>query len=801
MSTESSLQGIFGEHPYATLVAEICDFAIYLLDTENRIVSWNEGARLIFGYEREEILGQSGAGLFLLEDQRKGVPQHELETAQRDGRAEDVRWHLKKDGRRFWANGVTTALLDGEGQLRGFAKVTRDDTQRKLIEDDLRQSQERFDLVARATNDVIWDWDLQTDILWWNSNLQTVFGFEPDPANSSAAWWKARVHTEDRERVVESIHQAIGRGGQLWSSQYRFERADGSFANIFDRGFAVHDASGRPVRMLGTMTDVSARQKSEAEREELLKQLDFERRRLATIFQNAPAFAAILRGPLHVYELANPAYLQLVGHRDIIGKPLLEALPEIEGQGFVEILDRVLASGESVEHRGVLVLLQREPEGPLEERFVDLLYQPLLEADGTVSGVFSHGVDITEQVHARRVAEEASQQAEAANRVKDEFLATLSHELRSPLTAIMGWTNILQSEQASSAEMARGLSIIERNARAQAQLVEDILDVSRVVTGKMRLEAQPVDLTSVIEGAVSSVVPAAQAKEIRLQRTLDSGPILVLGDPVRLQQIVWNLLSNALKFTPKQGRVHIRLERVGSHVEIVVSDSGMGIAPQVLPLIFDRFRQGDSSSTRTHGGLGLGLAIVRHLTELQGGSVEAHSEGLGQGATFTVRLPVAAVRSPQGPQTDAPQSALSTNDVQSVPANIPRIEGLHVLVVDDQEDTRVLLAVVLEKLGARVTAVESVAEALPALQQLRPDVLISDIGMPGEDGFTLIQRVRALPPEQGGQTPAAALTAFARVEDRVKALRTGFQNHLSKPIEPMELVSVIATLAGRHGKS
>ncbi|PQV63328.1 PAS/PAC sensor hybrid histidine kinase [Abditibacterium utsteinense] len=665
MQIEPSVQNIFGENLYAILVAEIRDFAIFLLDREGVIVSWNEGARLLFGYEKNEILGQKVDFLFVPEDRQNGVVEQELHKARTEGRAEDVRWHLRKDGSHVWANGVNTALKSESGELRGFAKVARDDT---------------------------------------------------------------------------------------------------------------------------------LRQKSEAEREELLQHLEFERRRLAGIFQSAPAFVAVLRGENHTFELANPAYYQLVGHRDIIGKPLLEALPEIEGQGFVEILDGVLHSGVPYEGREMMASLQREPNGPIEERFVDLLYQPLLEADGTISGVFSHGVDITEQVRARRGAEEA-------NRVKDEFLATLSHELRTPLTAIIGWTSILQSGQASPQEVARGLDTIERNARAQAQLVEDILDVSRVVTGKLRLEMQPVDLVSIIEEAVDTILPAAQAKNIRLQRVLDAGANLISGDPTRLQQIVWNLLSNALKFTPKDGRVQIRLERVDSHLEVTVSDSGVGIALEVLPHVFERFRQADSTSTRSHGGLGLGLAIVRHLVELHGGSVEAHSEGVGKGAIFTLKLPLSAVR-----LLDVSKSDESENNEEKVPfldgiqslvENSPRLDGLHVLVVDDQKDTRIFLAVVLEKCGARVTAVESAAQAFAALQTLRPDVLLSDVGMPEEDGFSLIRRVRALSFEQGGKTPAAALTAFAHVEDRVRVLRSGFQIHLPKPIDPLELATVVAALAGR----
>jgi CheY-like chemotaxis protein/two-component sensor histidine kinase len=373
----------------------------------------------------------------------------------------------------------------------------------------------------------------------------------------------------------------------------------------------------------------------------------------------------------------------------------------------------------------------------------------------------------------------------------------LSHELRTPLTAILGWARMLSAGQLDETNTARALETIERNATAQSQLIEDILDVSRVITGKLRLEVQPVDLAAVIEWAADGVLPAADAKGIRLQRVLDSGAGLVSGDPARLQQIVWNLLSNAIKFTPKGGRVQIRLERINSHVEIIVTDTGQGVSPDILPFIFERFRQADSTTTRAHSGLGLGLAIVRHLVEMHGGTVEAESGGAGQGATFTVKLPLMVVRSLDIRRARDAERVHPTAS-GDMPFNCPpELDGLRVLVVDDEEDTRVLLRMVLERCGASVTAVSSAQEALAALKQSRPDVLVSDLGMPEEDGYSLIKKVRALSAEDGGQTPAAALTAYARVEDRLKVLNSGFQIHIPKPVEPIELVTVVANLAGR----
>jgi PAS domain S-box-containing protein len=385
-------------------------------------------------------------------------------------------------------------------------------------------------------------------------------------------------------------------------------------------------------------------------------------------------------------------------------------------------------------------------------------------------------------------------EAQESSRLKDEFLATVSHELRTPLTSILGWGHILRTRGLGDAEAVKALETIERNARAQAQLIDDLLDVSRIITGKLRIDVQPVDPNFFIEAAVEAVRPAAEAKGVRLQRIMDTGVVTVSGDPVRLQQVVWNLLSNAIKFTPKGERVQVRLERINSHIEIAVSDSGAGIAPEFLPYVFDRFRQADQRTSRQHGGLGLGLAIVRHLVELHGGSVRAESPGKGKGSTFTVLLPVAPVYQNIGPEKRVHPAARDTLPVYECP---DRLDGLKVLVVDDEPDTRELLRAGLGQCGAKVTAAGSAAEALEAIVAAVPDLLISDIGMPGQDGYELIRQVRELPVESGGKVPAIALTAYARVEDRMQALRAGYQMHVPKPVELAELVAVAASLIQR----
>ena len=390
-------------------------------------------------------------------------------------------------------------------------------------------------------------------------------------------------------------------------------------------------------------------------------------------------------------------------------------------------------------------------------------------------------------------AERARTQAETASRVKDEFLSTLSHELRTPLTAIVGWTYLLRGGRLDEATARRGLDAIERNAAAQAQVISDILDLSRMVGAKFRLNVRPLQLAPVAAAAIEPLMPAATAKSLKVQAVLDPSAGLVVGDPDRLRQIVGNLAANAVKFTPRGGRVTVRVERAPpAAVRLVVEDTGEGISADFLPHVFERFRQGDSSNTRSHGGLGLGLAVVRHLVELHGGTIEARSEGAGRGAAFTVVLPVIdpAQLPPAAPVAGAAQTG-------GVVADAPDLGGVRVLVVDDGEDVREVVSAVLAQRGAEVQAVGTPAEALEAMARFAPHVLVSEVEMRGETGFSLIQKVRALPADNGGMVPAAALSAYGRTDDRVQALLAGFQIHVPKPVQPTELVAVVASLAGR----
>jgi PAS domain S-box-containing protein len=429
---------------------------------------------------------------------------------------------------------------------------------------------------------------------------------------------------------------------------------------------------------------------------------------------------------------------------------------------------------------------------------------PLFEgADGHFSGYIGSCVDFTEskKIQADReqtlAAERAArEEAERVGRLKDEFLATVSHELRTPLNAILGWATLLRRLQPGNEDHARGLETIERNARVQGQIIADLLDMSRIISGKVQLDVQAIDLNDVINAALDAVRLSIEAKKLRLRLTLDARAGRVRGDPGRLQQVFWNLLTNAVKFTPSGGRIDIVMERVNSHVEVLVEDSGVGIKPEFLSFVFDRFRQADSSTTRRHGGLGLGLSIVKHLVELHGGSVRVKSGGEGRGATFVVALPISVIHSEESGRLERPD--FSAVDVSTI--ELPSLAGVRALVVDDQPDARILICRLIEEHGGACIVSESAADALKALGREDVNILISDIGMPDCDGYELIRKIRSLQDARVRNVPAIALTAYARSDDRQRALLAGFQMHVSKPVEPRELVAGIASLLNLPAK-
>lgn len=448
---------------------------------------------------------------------------------------------------------------------------------------------------------------------------------------------------------------------------------------------------------------------------------------------------------------------------------------------------QVVELGEPFSKDGLAVDNRGEPGGRIA--WYDIRIAKL--GDGFVST----WRDVSERMRAEAEIARARQRAEQASRAKDEFLATVSHELRTPLNAILGWIQLLVIDDLDEDTKREAVLTIERNAKSQARLIEDLIDISRIVSGKLRLETRSVDLRMTIEAALAAAHPAATARSLTLDVELDPAAGAVQGDPDRLQQVVWNLLSNAIKFTPVNGRVTVRLRRIAGGVEVMVADTGKGIEAGFLPFVFERFSQADTSSTRHYSGLGLGLAITRHLVELHGGQIEATSEGDGKGSVFSVKLPLHAVIDPAARISE--QAVAGAKGPASVPEMHRDLEGVSIVAVDDDPDARFLLEMVLTLCKAKVTVVDNADAAFEALRRVRPDILLSDIEMPGQDGFSLIRRVRELSPEEGGQTPAAALTAYARKEDQTKALAAGFQYHLPKPVEAAQLVEMVERLLGR----
>jgi signal transduction histidine kinase len=587
----------------------------------------------------------------------------------------------------------------------------------------------------------------------------------------------------------EELLVPIARSGRVEDAWWNY-----SYSPLFDD-------DGRSEGVLVICTEVTNEVVGRRRVEESRREAERARAELHGIFMQAPLPMCLLSGPEHRFTLANRPYTELV-QREVVDKTLAEAFTDAEVGYYRPILDRVFQTGEPL-------LLRESPlnlpdaNGVSVERFIDVAYHAHRDAQGQVAGVLVMVQDVTAQVTARKQVEALAvqqstarkqaellrAQAETASRAKDDFLATVSHELRTPLNAILGWASVL-TQPGGHDRLSKGLSIIDRNARAQAKIIDDILDVSRIISGKLLLNPTPVDVAGVIHAAVDSVRPAAAAKSVRLHlEATVTTPWLV--DEDRIQQVVWNLISNAVKFTPAGGSVTVRAVDDASALHITVIDTGGGIAPSFLPFVFDRFRQSDASTTRRHGGLGLGLAIVRHLTELHGGVVTAHSEGEGRGATFEVVLPRRAIEA----------FALRVPDRDEIATAEPGSErraslsGASLLVVDDECDTRELTAIVLEDAGATVVQAGDVATALRALEQKRISAIISDIGLPGEDGYSFLSRVRAEP--STCVVPALALTAFARAEDRQRALAAGFQRHLAKPIDPASLVAAVAALLRR----
>jgi len=656
---------------------------------------------------------------------------------------------------------------------------------RKRADDSLRQNSRQLALISETAPVLIAHCDTESRIKFANKAYGDRFGLRPEDCIGKRI---SEVVGEVAYRILRPYLETTLRGVPV---EFEVELPYRTIGTHFMHcSYAPEfDANGEVIGLVAAITDITERRRVE---EALRYQLDLTR----TITDNTQSCLWMMdaegRG-----TFANPASELISGFKpeELIGHVLHSKVHHTRPDGTpfpIEEcpLDRALPLQESVVgYEDTFV----HKDGHFYP--VRCSGRPILEG-GKAVGTVIEVQDITEEKRLLEAEREARQQAEVSNRLKDEFLATMSHELRTPLNAILGWVVLLRSGKVGPAKAAEALETVERNARAQNRLMEDLLDVSRIITGKLELKFQPVVLAKVVEAAVASLRPAAEAKCMDLNVVYDSRLWQVYGDADRLQQVVWNLVSNAIKFTQKGGRVEARVECSGSHVEIKVSDTGEGIEPEFVPYVFDRFRQADSSIQRKHGGLGLGLAIVRHLVELHGGEVRVESPGLGQGATFTVKLSLAAQEKVEFGIPDEVQRAAIRGPQAAFNEGTLRLSGLKVLVVDDEDDARSLLTAMLTQSGAETKAAGSMSEALSLLNEWRPDVLVSDIGMPEGTGYDLIREIRNSSIGTS-KFPAVALTAYARSEDRLRALSAGFEMHIRKPVEPDQLLATIASLAKR----
>jgi PAS domain S-box-containing protein len=727
----------------------------------------------------------------------------------------------------YFANSITGVVEDG--RLLWVWGVQRDITRRKLVEERLRESEQRFRTLAATVPQLIWTAAPDGSVNYLSDQWADYVGL---PAERLYDWgWEQVVHPDDLQNTLLHWRHSIESGVPI-DVRHRFRYRDGQWRWQLVRGLPIRDEDGQITRWVGTCTDIHEVEQREqdarflAELGERIRLADDADALLAEVVRLVGAHLGVDRcllaevdeqgGVLRVETeyRASPQLASAAGAYTFASYP--RATAELRAGHTLRSDDMwrepelaaALAVRSQTPGAHPLLAMPLLHEGRLrcalvavahrarawEEREVSTLEtaaeRAWLAAERLrAAAALRESEARLQELYAREQAARA--QAEEASRLKDEFLATLSHELRTPLTSILGYAHLLTSRPRDAAYIARALDTIERNARNQAQLIDDLLDVSRIETGKMRLEPQLLDLVPVVEAAVDALRPAIDAKALQLRLDVAAGERLVVGDPSRLQQVVWNLLSNAVKFTPAGGSIAVDLRQLAGQALLAVRDNGQGISPEFLPYVFERFRQAEGASTRANGGLGLGLAIVRHLIEMHGGTVRVHSDGLGKGAAFTVTLPLAASVASRDPAYGQRGDEAAGKAADECPSEL---SGLRVLVVDDQPDILALLEETLLQCGAVVRKHDAARAALAELRDWRPDLLLSDIAMPGEDGYWLIRHVRDLPRDQGGGTLAVALTAYVRPEDRARVLDAGFHHYMPKPVDPGELRHTLAHL-------
>jgi PAS domain S-box-containing protein len=782
---------------------------IISIDHDGRVIDFNAAAERTFGYVRGEIVGRSMADLVIpprfREQHRRGIARY-LETGRSavlDRRVELIA--MRADGTEFPVEVSITRVPVADAALftahvRDISERVRADEERAALAEKERiariaaeTSAEQLRLALEAARMGTWVWNIRTAEITWSPELEAIHGFAPGTFPGSFDAFQQEIHPEDRDRVLREVRNSLEQARDH-HIEYRIVRQDGGVRWVEGRGRLFQGADGRPERMAGLCSDITERKQAD----EALRVKEAE---LELVTTRTPLLLTRCTRDRR-YVFVNRACADFLERpkEEIVGKTVLEVLGPEAYATIKRFIDRVL-DGEPVDFEIEI------PYAHAGHRFMRALYTPDRDEQGDVIGWVATLTDITERkrveddlrrtaallADANRAERAAKAEAELANRLKDQFLATVSHELRAPLNAVLGWSEMLRRGTLEGARQQRALDAVHANAKRQTQLIEDLLDVSRIVSGKMSVTRSAVDLNGVVRDALEIIQPFAEAKRIQLHTEIEAPIGHILGDTARLQQILSNLLTNAVKFSLEKGEVWLVVRRAKNMIEMIVTDNGLGIAPDFLPLVFEPFRQADGTTTRAHGGLGLGLAIVKHLVEAHSGTVSAHSEGEGLGATFTVRLPIAAAYLEDDPPTAKRSSAAPSEPVESSPS----LEGTTVLVVDDDEDSRDVVAAFLESACASVFTAGSAAEALNLLKDQDVDVLVADIAMPGEDGYALIKKVRALESPVKAMVPAAALTSFTGQDHAQRALSAGFQLHLGKPIGSRALVKAVATLGQR----
>ena len=755
------------------LFADAIPGILYIFDANSqRNLYINSQAYDSLGYAPEHILemGEEFTTKVMHPDDLALFPVH-LDRLERSQPGEvcklEYRMRHKNGEWRWYCTQDRVYSRTKEGKLEKILGIARDITNRQQAETALKESKERLKLATVASGIGMWFWDLVADTLEWTEQCKAIFGL---PADAELSYKKfiSTLHPDDRDRTNEAVEQALANQTE-YNIEYRTVWSDGSVHSIVAKGRGFYDLNGEPVRMIGTVQDISDR---EANKQALMQR----EQELKLITEVIPQqiWTASANGKIDYF---NQRWLEYTGI----------SLEETVNSGWSIILHpedsaRVWSTwAESVISGNKYNIETRLRGADGVYRWFLVKARPLRNQQGKIIRWYGTNTSIT---RIKKLEERLRQQTEdltKANQLKDEFLAIVSHELRTPLNPILGWSQLLAAGKLDPEKTAMGIAIIERNAKLQAQLIDDLLDVSRILRGKLNLNQTPLDLKMVVKSALTTVQLAAEAKSIQIKTEFELNIGQVLADAGRLQQIIWNLVSNAIKFTPEGGQVLIKLSKIDTRASIQVQDTGQGIDPEFLPYVFDRFRQAEGGYTRQFGGLGLGLAIVRHLSELHGGTVAVASEGKGKGATFSVKLPLM--------NTPIAKPIHINSIQQSVQPN--RFSGIKILVVDDEVDSLDILTFVLEQEGASVISVASAALALEALNKSTPDLIISDIGMPKTDGYSLISQIRN---SKVKNIPAIALTAYAGEVNQQLSLEAGFNRHLAKPINIPELITIITEL-------